>query len=208
MSQSSKKGNFMTRLLKAIFYFSTFLVLYSLLSGCDRNEGTASSQNNKVISIRVDDIPLSGKEPMLMIDDHLEPFAKPKYQLISRDLYECNGMVAPWLEKLLIAELNFLAEKSKLQLMDKPICLLNVDKKESPKNGRFSVHFYKNQDDLNECVFHQNCSIARNATLVLKNQLVFRSYFLSDFKREKYYQHCVTPDGNWIANTTCYTVGN
>ena len=80
----------MSRLLKAIFYFSTFLVLYSLLSGCDRNEGTASSQNNKVISIRVDDVPLSGKEPMLMIDDHLEPFAKPKYQLISRDLYECN----------------------------------------------------------------------------------------------------------------------
>ena len=198
----------MHRLLRAFLYFGTFLVLISLLSGCNKSEDSLPLKKNEAIPIRLVDVPTSGKEPMLMIDDQLEPFAKPKYQLIKRDLYECNGMVAPWLEKLLVAELNFLAEKSKLELLDKPVCLLNVDKNENPKNGRFSVHFYKNPDDLNACVFHQKCTLARNATLVLKNQLVFRSYFLSDFKREKYYQHCVTPDGNWFANTTCYTVGN
>jgi hypothetical protein len=83
-----------------------------------------------------------------------------------------------------------------------------VDKDESPKNGRFSVHFYKDAEELKACVFHQHCESARNVSLVLKNQLVFRSYFLSDFKREKFYQHCVTPEGSWIANTTCYTVEN
>ena len=106
------------------------------------------------------------------------------------------------------ASTNFLAEKSKLKLIEKPVCLLNVDKDESPKNGRFSVHFYKDAEELKACVFHQHCESARNVSLVLKNQLVFRSYFLSDFKREKFYQHCVTPEGNWIANTTCYTVEN
>ena len=60
-------------------------------------------------------VPSTGKEPMLMIDDQLEPLTKPTYQLIKRDLYDCQGMVAPWLQNLLVAELNFLAEKSKLK---------------------------------------------------------------------------------------------
>lgn len=28
--------------------------------------------------------------------------------------------------------------------------------------------------------------------------------FLSDFEREKYHQHCITPDGKWHPKTTCY----
>lgn len=182
--------------------------LVCMLSGCDKLGIPLPWQKKEVIQIKIDGVPSTGKEPMLMIDDQLEPLTKPTYQLIKRDLYDCQGMVAPWLQSLLVAELNFLAEKSKLKLIEKPVCLLNVDKDESPKNGRFSVHFYKDAEELKACVFHQHCESARNVSLVLKNQLVFRSYFLSDFKREKFYQHCVTPEGNWIANTTCYTVEN
>ena len=182
--------------------------LACMLSGCDKLDIPLPWQKKEVIQIKIDGVPSTGKEPMLMIDDQLEPLTKPTYQLIKRDLYECQGMVAPWLQNLLVAELNFLAEKSKLKLIEKPVCLLNVDKDESPKNGRFSVHFYKDSEELKACVFHQHCESARNVSLVLKNQLVFRSYFLSDFKREKFYQHCVTPESNWIANTTCYTVEN
>jgi len=182
--------------------------LVCILSGCDKLGIPRPRQKKEVIQIKIDGVPSKGKEPMLMIDDQLEPLTKPTYQLIKRDLYDCQGMVAPWLQNLLVAELNFLAEKSNLKLIEKPVCLLNVDKDESPKNGRFSVHFYKDSEELKACVFHQHCESARNVSLVLKNQLVFRSYFLSDFKREKFYQHCVTPESNWIANTTCYTVEN
>jgi len=182
--------------------------LVCILSGCDKLGIPWPWQKKEVIQIKIDGVPSKGKEPMLMIDDQLEPLTKPTYQLIKRDLYDCQGMVAPWLQNLLVAELNFLAEKSNLKLIEKPVCLLNVDKDESPKNGRFSVHFYKDSEELKACVFHQHCESARNVSLVLKNQLVFRSYFLSDFKREKFYQHCVTPESNWIANTTCYTVEN
>jgi hypothetical protein len=182
--------------------------LVCILSGCDKLGIPWPWQKKEVIQIKIDGVPSKGKEPMLMIDDQLEPLSKPTYQLIKRDLYDCQGMVAPWLQNLLVAELNFLAEKSNLKLIEKPVCLLNVDKDESPKNGRFSVHFYKDSEELKACVFHQHCESARNVSLVLKNQLVFRSYFLSDFKREKFYQHCVTPESNWIANTTCYTVEN
>jgi hypothetical protein len=115
-------------------------------------------------------------------------------------------MVAPWFQKVLVAELNYLADKEKLQLINEPVCLLIVDKDLGPKEGRFSVHFYEDAHELKECAINHRCKLARNVSLVLKNQLVFRSYFLSDFKREKYYQHCVTPDDMLIANSTCYVV--
>ena len=198
----------MSQASKRTLTFGALLLVMGILSGCDKLSIPWPWQKKEVIQIKIDGVPSTGKEPMLMIDDQLEPLTKPTYELIKRDLYDCQGMVAPWLQNLLVAELNFLAEKSNLKLIEKPVCLLNVDKDESPKNGRFSVHFYKDSEELKACVFHQHCESARNVSLVLKNQLVFRSYFLSDFKREKFYQHCVTPESNWIANTTCYTVEN
>jgi hypothetical protein len=87
-----------------------------------------------------------------------------------------------------------------LQLINAPVCLLIVDKDLGPKEGRFSVHFYEDAHELKECAINHRCKLARNVSLVLKNQLVFRSYFLSD------YQHCVTPNDMWIANSTCYVV--
>jgi len=48
--------------------------------------------------------------------------------------------------------------------------------------------------------------MARNVVLVLKNDRVYRSYFLSDFVNEKYYLFCVNPNGELIGNNTCYTM--
>ena len=41
---------------------------------------------------------------------------------------------------------------------------------------------------------------------VVQNNAVYRYYFLSDFKHEYYYRHCLTPDNVWHHNTTCFTL--
>ena len=71
--------------------------LVCMLSGCDKLGIPRRWQKKEVIQIKIDGVPSTGKEPMLMIDDQLEPLTKPTYQLIKRDLYDCQGMVAPWL---------------------------------------------------------------------------------------------------------------
>ena len=179
------------------FRLSLVLAVLAVLSAC---------QDAKPVHVVLDGIARTGAEPMLMLTDELEPMADPTYVHKKRDLYDCQGMVAPWFQKVLVAELNYLAEKEKLQTINAPVCLLIVDKDLGPKEGRFSVHFYEDAHELKECAINHRCKLARNVSLVLKNQLVFRSYFLSDFKREKYYQHCVTPDDMLIANSTCYVV--
>ena len=173
------------------------LGLLALISAC---------QDAKPVHVALDGLVRKGAEPMLMLTDELEPMLDPTYVHKKRDLYDCDGMVAPWFQNVLVAELNFLADKSKLQAINAAVCLLIVDKDLGPKEGRFSVHFYQDPQELKECALNHRCKLARNVSLVLKNQLVYRSYFLSDFKREKYYQHCITPDDMWLANTTCYVV--
>ena len=105
---------------------------------------------------------------------------------------------------LLLAEMNFLAGESGLQNLPSAVCLVQIDRQLKPNEGRFVVHFYANASELSECAMKHRCQLARNVSLVLKNQAVYRSYFLSDFKREKYHQHCITPEGKWHPKTTCY----
>jgi len=66
------------------------------------------------------------------------------------------------------------------------------------------MNFLANESGLKNLAMKHRCQLARNVSLVLKNQAVYRSYFLSDFEREKYHQHCITPDGKWHPKTTCY----
>jgi len=189
--------------LNACFCIVTLTVL---LTACEKMSVAMPWESPAPIQLQIEGVPTSGKESMLMLNDQLEPLKKPSYQVIRRDFFDCNGMVAPWMQNLLVAEMNFLADKYKFLYLENPICLLSINKDEGPKNGRFSVHFYKDEAEMKACVLHQKCSLARNVSLILKNQSVYRSYFLSDFVHEKYDQHCITPDSKWLANTTCYTI--
>jgi predicted small lipoprotein YifL len=146
----------------------------------------------------------SGQSPMLLLSADNWPMTAPVFRQVKRDFYDCKGLVGDWFETLLMAEMNFLAKESGLKNLPSAVCLVQIDRQLKPNEGRFVVHFYANATELSECAMKHRCQLARNVSLVLKNQAVYRSYFLSDFEREKYQQHCITPDGKWHPQTTCY----
>ena len=146
----------------------------------------------------------SGESPMLLLSADNWPMTAPVFRQVKRDFYDCKGLVGDWFETLLLAEMNFLANESGLKNLPSAVCLVQIDRQLKPNEGRFVVHFYANATELSECAMKHRCQLARNVSLVLKNQAVYRSYFLSDFEREKYQQHCITPDGKWHPKTTCY----
>ncbi len=49
---------------------------------------------------------------------------------------------------MLAAELNYLADKKKVQLINAPVYLRIVKKNLEPKRGRFSVRFYEDTHEL------------------------------------------------------------
>jgi len=141
---------------------------------------------------------------MLLLSADNWPMTAPVFRQVKRDFYDCKGLVGDWFETLLLAEMNFLANESGLKNLPSAVCLVQIDRQLKPNEGRFVVHFYANATELSECAMKHRCQMARNVSLVLKNQAVYRSYFLSDFEREKYHQHCITPAGKWHPKTTCY----
>lgn len=125
--------------------WSYALAIFSLalvsLTGC--GEGFRWPwQEMTAVKIELNGIARSGKEPMVLLNDQLEPMAAPAYVHKTRDLYDCEGMVAPWFQALLAGEFNHLAKHDKLQSINDYVCLMIVDKDLGPKEGRFSVHFY------------------------------------------------------------------
>ena len=53
-----------------------------------------------------------------------------------------------WFQKVLAAELNYLADKKKVQLINAPVYLLIVKKDLEPKRGRLNVGFYEDAHEL------------------------------------------------------------
>lgn len=158
------------------------------------------------VALKLPGLDQFGDEPILALTPDMDPVTKPAFKHVKRDFFECKGLLGAWYQKIIVAEINFLAKQHELMQIANPVCLISVDKSVGLNGGRFKVHLYMDMDDLKECEMNLRCKWARNVGLVLKNKAVYRSYFLSDFKNDKYYQHCVSPDSQWYARTTCYTM--
>jgi len=182
------------------------LVLILGVSACGDTELDWRLTVADPVALKLPGLEQSGEEPILALTPDLDPVTKPAFKHVQRDFFECKGLLGDWYQKIIVAEMNFLAKQHNLLQIAQPVCLISVDKQVGLNGGRFKVHFYLDMDDLKECEMNLRCKVARNVGLLLKNKAVYRSYFLSDFKSNKYYQHCVSPQSQWYARTTCYTM--
>lgn len=150
--------------------------------------------------------PTSGPEPMLRLDSKQLPATPIVYDQIKASYYSCAGVVGQWFLQLVVAEMNFLARQHDLERLDGTACSLSVSKA-GMDSGRIKLHLYASATEANDCVFKNKCGVARNVTLVPTTKAVLRSYFLSDLKGEKYYQHCLAPPDLWHKGVSCEYIG-
>jgi hypothetical protein len=150
--------------------------------------------------------PTSGKEPMLMLDNKSMPLTPAIHESDRLNYYDCKGVLAPWFQELLTAELNYFSELVEFPLIKGNQCVVTVGTPKSLTPGRISVQMYANAKDMNDCVMDGICFVFRSVNLIPKNGGVYRSYFLSDMFRKVISQQCVNPKGKLFSNTTCYSV--
>ncbi len=148
----------------------------------------------------------SGDQAMLRLGPAGQPLVNPSLIQIQRAFFDCKGLVGDWYQLLMQAEMNHLAASDQLKPMKDPVCLVSMDKDLNLSQGRYTVHFFSSGEEMNQCIVHHRCEWARNVTLISKNNAVYRSYFLSDFKIEHYYRHCLTADNTWHQDTSCSTL--
>jgi len=150
--------------------------------------------------------PAAGPEPMLRMDSKEMPAGPIIYEQVKESYYSCAGVVGEWFLQLVLAEMNFLARQHGLDRMDGSACALSFTKS-GMGSGRIKLHLYKDATEANDCVFKAKCGLARNVTLVPTTKAILRSYFLSDLKGEKFYQHCLAPPEFWHKGVSCEYIG-
>jgi hypothetical protein len=176
--------------------------LLGALAGC--SDPTDFQSNHEIVRLP----PLgatSGPEPMLRLDSRQLPDSPIVSDQIKASYYSCAGVVGSWFLELIVAEMNFLARHHELERLDGSACSISVSKA-GMDSGRIKLHLYASATEANDCVFKNKCTLARNVTLVPTTKAVLRSYFLSDLKREKFYQHCLSPH-LWHQGVSCEYIG-
>ena len=150
--------------------------------------------------------PQSGAEPMLMLGPKNRPYTEILVHTTKLDYFDCNGIVAPWFRELVVAEMNYFAELVELPFVKGDACVVSIGTDKSLTPGRINIHLYVNQQRLNACVRNEQCPVFRSISLIPKDKVLYRSYFLSDMSRKLISQQCVTDKGKLHTDTTCYTV--
>ncbi len=150
--------------------------------------------------------PTSGKEPMLLLDKKNKPITQAIHESDRLTFFDCKGVLAPWFQELVTAEMNYFSELVEFPLINGSQCVVTMGTPKSLTPGRLSVQMYLTNKDLNNCMMDSACFVFRSVNLIPKNGGVYRSYFLSDMFRKVVAQQCVTPKGKLYSNTTCYSV--
>ena len=150
--------------------------------------------------------PQSGNEPMLLLAPKNRPMTEPIAHTTKLDYYDCDGIVAPWFRELIVAEMNYFAELVELPFVKGDACVVSIGTDKSLTPGRINIHLYVNQQRLTACVRNEQCPVFRSISLIPKDKVLYRSYFLSDMSRKLISQQCVTDKGKLHTDTTCYTV--
>ena len=150
--------------------------------------------------------PQTGSEPMLLLGPKNRPYTELLVHTTKLDYYDCNGIVAPWFRELVVAEMNYFAELVDLPFVKGDACVVSIGTEKSLTPGRINIHLYVNQQRLTACVRNEQCPVFRSISLIPKDKVLYRSYFLSDMSRKLISQQCVTDKGKLHEDTTCYTV--
>lgn len=150
--------------------------------------------------------PQSGAEPMLLLGPKNRPYNEILVHTTKLDYFDCNGIVAPWFRELVVAEMNYFAELVELPFVKGDACVVSIGTDKSLTPGRINIHLYVNQQRLTACVRNEQCPVFRSISLIPKDKVLYRSYFLSDMSRKLISQQCVTDKGKLHTDTTCYTV--
>ena len=202
LSEHVRVKNLLSSLRRLSLAVCASAALLGSLAGC--SDPTDFQSNHEIVRLP----PLgatSGPEPMVRLDSRQLPDSPIVFDQTKAVYYSCTGVVGAWFLELIVAEMNFLARHHELERLDGSACSISVSKA-GMDSGRIKVHLYASATEANDCVFKSKCTLARNVTLVPTTKAVLRSYFLSDLKRDKYYQHCLSPH-LWHQGVSCQYIG-
>ena len=147
---------------------------------------------------------------IIKLDGNNRPFTPVVFSNPYADYFVCHKTVPTAYRNKVLAEMNTFADRMGLPRAQDMPCMVKVAKPKTKFPGAVYIEFYVDDKAEKECIKKGECGSTRVMMLFpkdktgIKSKEIYRSYVLTDEKKFRRANFCVSPDGQFLGEKNCY----
>ena len=126
----------------------------------------------------------------------------------------CHKIIKDKYRETVLAEMNTFADRMGLPRAQDMPCMIKIAKPNTKFPGAVYIEFYVDEKSEKECIKRGECGSTRVVMLFPKDKTgkkskeIYRSYVLTDEKKFRRSNFCVSPEGQLLGEKNCYVALN
>jgi hypothetical protein len=151
---------------------------------------------------------------VIKLDTNNRPFTPVVFTNAYADYFVCHKTIKAKYRDTVLAEMNTFADRMGLPRAQDMPCMIKVAKANTKFPGSIYIEFYVDDKAEKACIKKGECTSTRLMMLHpkdktgKKSQELYRSYVITDEKKFRRANYCVSPDGQLLGEKHCYVVLN
>ncbi len=151
---------------------------------------------------------------VIKLDANNRPLTPVVFTNAYADYFVCYKTIKDKYRETVLAEMNTFADRMGLPRAQDMPCMIKVAKPKTKFPGAIYIEFYVDEQAEKACIKKGECGSTRLMMLHpkdktgIKSKEVYRSYVLTDEKKFRRANFCVSPDGQFLGEKHCYVALN
>jgi hypothetical protein len=151
---------------------------------------------------------------VIKLDTNNRPFTPVVFTNAYADYFVCHKTIKAKYRDTVLAEMTTFADRMGLPRAQDMPCMIKVAKANTKFPGSIYIEFYVDDKAEKACIKKGECTSTRLMMLHpkdktgKKSQELYRSYVITDEKKFRRANYCVSPDGQLLGEKHCYVVLN
>lgn len=151
---------------------------------------------------------------VIKLDGNNRPLTPVIFTNAYADYFVCYKTIKDKYRETVLAEMNTFADRMGLPRAQDMPCMIKVAKPKTKFPGAIYIEFYTDVNAEKACIKKGECGSTRLMMLHpkdktgIKSKEVYRSYVLTDEKKFRRANFCVSPEGQLLGEKHCYVVLN
>ena len=149
---------------------------------------------------------------IIKLDGNNRPLTPVIFTNKFADYFVCHKTIKANFKETVLAEMNTFADRMGLPRAQDMPCMIKIAKANTKFPGAVYIEFYTDVRAEKECIKMGECGSTRLMMLFpkdktgIKSKELYRSYVLTDEKKFRRGNFCVSPEGQFVGEKHCYVV--
>jgi hypothetical protein len=149
---------------------------------------------------------------IIKLDGNNRPLTPVIFTNKFADYFVCHKTIKANFKETVLAEMNTFADRMGLPRAQDMPCMIKIAKANTKFPGAVYIEFYTDVRAEKECIKMGECGSTRLMMLFpkdktgIKSKELYRSYVLTDEKKFRRGNFCVSPEGQFLGEKHCYVV--